>query len=247
MNEPVLEAVGAGFAGANGRVLLRDVNLRVGPGEIVAVAAPAGEGKSLLLRVLCGLDQATEGSVRVLGRETVGMTHGAFVDLWREMGFVYQEGGLISNLTLAENVALPLGWRARRDQPGARARAEELCAELELGEHAHDRPGGMGLGVKKRAAVARALAPRPRLIFVDDPFIGSDPQGEHAIREKLRREASVRDMSVVAALSDLDPLRHPWVRLVLLLDGTVWADGPYDEVAARARQSDPRVQRFFAA
>ncbi len=168
----VLETIGLGKLhgeGAAAVTALADVDLRVAPGEFVAVTGPSGCGKSTLLNLLGGLDRPTSGEVLVHGEALAGASEARRARLRRtEVGFVFQFFNLIANLTVADNVELPAllsGVPARE----ARRRAAELLERLGLEETARRVPGDLSGGQQQRVAIARALVNRPSVLLADEP------------------------------------------------------------------------------
>ena len=154
-------------SGAQLLTILDRIDLAIEPGEFVAILGPSGSGKSTLLGLLAGLDRPTEGEVRIDGERIDTQGEDALALLRRrKVGFVVQSFQLLGNLTALENVLLPLEL-ARVD--GARARATELCAAVGLAERLHHYPTPRSGGEQQRVALARAFAPRPAILFADEP------------------------------------------------------------------------------
>src|SRR5207253_9972125 len=145
--------------------VLDGVSLDVAAGETVAVAGPSGSGKSTLLGLIGGLDAPTSGTIVVAGMEVTRLGEAALARFRREtLGYVFQSFHLIPTLTAAENVAVPLEIAGL---PGALARARELLDEVGLAGRAHHYPAELSGGEQQRAAVARAVALRPKLLLAD--------------------------------------------------------------------------------
>jgi putative ABC transport system ATP-binding protein len=152
----------------DGRIqALRDVSLRLEPGELVALTGPSGSGKSTLLQLIGGLDRPDDGDVRVDSVSVPGLAHPA--RFRRDViGFVFQLHHLLPHLTAADNVELAMiGTGRGRTQRAERAR--ELLGEVGLGNRADARPSALSGGERQRVAVARALANEPRLLLADEP------------------------------------------------------------------------------
>ncbi|WP_433385151.1 ABC transporter ATP-binding protein [Micromonospora sp. KLBMP9576] len=162
---------------------LAGANLRVHPGEVLAVMGSSGSGKSTLLHCLAGITRPDSGVVRYAGRDLAALSDAERSALRRnEFGFVFQFGQLVPELTCVENVALPLrlGRVARRE---AERRAAEWLDRLEVAEVAGKRPGEISGGQGQRVAVARALVTRPRVVFADEPTGALDSlNGERVMR-----------------------------------------------------------------
>jgi lipoprotein-releasing system ATP-binding protein len=172
MNEPVLETRGLKRSFTQGGVtieVLRDVNLTVQPGEIVALLGPSGSGKSTLLQAVGLLEGGFEGSIRIVGQEASALDDDSRTALRRDtLGFVYQFHHLLPDFNALENVLLPQIIHGA-DDASARARAEELLGKLGLSQRLDHRPAKLSGGEQQRVAVARALANRPPLVLADEP------------------------------------------------------------------------------
>jgi len=172
MNEAVLQTRGLKRSFTQGGVtieVLRDVNLAVQPGEIVALLGPSGSGKSTLLQAVGLLEGGFEGSIRIAGREASALDDDGRTALRRDtLGFVYQFHHLLPDFNALENVLLPLIIHGA-DEPTARGRAEELLGKLGLEQRLEHRPAKLSGGEQQRVAVARALANRPPLVLADEP------------------------------------------------------------------------------
>jgi len=172
MNEAVLQTRGLKRSFTQGGVtieVLRDVNLAVQPGEIVALLGPSGSGKSTLLQAVGLLEGGFEGSIRIAGREASALDDDGRTALRRDtLGFVYQFHHLLPDFNALENVLLPQIIHGA-DEPTARNRAEELLGKLGLEQRLEHRPAKLSGGEQQRVAVARALANRPPLVLADEP------------------------------------------------------------------------------
>ena len=157
------------YGAERGVVALKNINLKIGPAERVAVMGPSGSGKSTLLNLVCGLDEPTSGSVKVEGVELAGLTDDARTRLRREkIGMIFQTFNLLSTLTALENVALPLRLQGLSKKE-AEVRAEAMLGHVGLkGRMAH-RPDELSGGERQRVAIARALIFRPPLLLGDEP------------------------------------------------------------------------------
>ena len=163
--------------------ILRGITLSVAAGESVGLVGPSGSGKSSLLMLMGGLEQATGGEVRALGEDLTRMDEDALARFRRDyMGVVFQSFHLIPTMTALENVATPLELAGQRDAfPRARAELEAVG----LGPRADHYPSQMSGGEQQRVALARALAPRPRLLLADEPTGNLDEANGQAIVDLL--------------------------------------------------------------
>ncbi len=218
---PMVVTTGLGrdfVTGASVVHALRDVDLRVERGELIAVRGRSGSGKTTLLSLLGGLDRPTSGDVVVDGRSLGGMDADALVDLRRrKVGFIFQAFGLLSILSAAENVEVPL--RLVRAAPTARDERVAVLLELVgLGDRGRHRPHELSGGEQQRVAIARALANRPDMLLADEPTGQLDSATGRSIMGLLR--AVVRSEGVTAIIATHDPLIIDLAdRVVELRDG----------------------------
>jgi putative ABC transport system ATP-binding protein len=195
------------------------VDLAVEPGEFVSIMGPSGCGKSTLLHMLGGLDRPTAGEVWLHGARVDGLSEKAWALLRRrEIGFVFQFFNLIGNLTVADNVELPglLNGMAARQ---ARARREELLAELGIAELGQQLPGRISGGQQQRVALARALVNRPAVLLADEPTGNLDSASAREVMDLIRRS---HDAGQTIVLVTHDPrVAAAADRVIHMRDGAV--------------------------
>ncbi len=219
VTRPVLAGRGLRLSLGTTRAL-DGVDVSVDPGEVVAVMGPSGSGKSTLLHVLAGLLRPDEGEVELDGAriDTLSDRERSAVRL-RRMGFVFQFGDLVPELTLAENVALPvrlLGLPRRQ----AQERAADLLGQLGVGDVADRRLVEVSGGQAQRAAVARALVHQPDVVLADEPTGALDTVTGELVLESLLRASAERGVAVVLVTHELSVAA--WAsRSVSLRDGRV--------------------------
>ncbi len=186
MTEPVLSLQNASLSlmGNAGMIdILDKVTLEVAEGETLALVGPSGSGKSSLLMLMGGLEQASSGRVMALGRDLTSMDEDQLARFRRDnMGVVFQSFHLIPTMTALENVATPLELAGVRD---AFARAQAELEAVGLGSRAEHYPSQMSGGEQQRVALARAAAPRPRLLLADEPTGNLDEANGQAIMQIL--------------------------------------------------------------
>ncbi|QEE34834.1 ATP-binding cassette domain-containing protein [Octadecabacter sp. SW4] len=186
MSEPILSLndVSLSLRGNAGMVdILRGISLDVAAGETLGLVGPSGSGKSSLLMIMGGLEQATSGSVQALGRDMTHLGEDNLARLRRDnMGVVFQSFHLIPTMTALENVATPLELAGHRD---AFARAEAELAAVGLQDRAGHYPNQLSGGEQQRVALARAAAPRPKLLLADEPTGNLDETNGAAIIDLL--------------------------------------------------------------
>jgi putative ABC transport system ATP-binding protein len=214
--------------GALRREVLRDVDLRVAPGEIVLLTGPSGSGKTTLLTLTGALRAVQQGSCRVLGRELAGAREADRVALRRNIGFIFQNHNLLGFLSARQNVAMALELDGGTTDRERLERAGEMLASVGLAEHAEKRPGQLSGGQRQRVAVARALVGSPGLVLADEPTAALDKASGQEVVHLLRDLARSRGAAILLVTHD-PRILDVADRIVAMEDGRVVADG-----AARA-------------
>ena len=187
-NPPLLEVDEVVMTFPNGKTVLNGVSFRVYQEETFVILGGSGCGKSTLLNILIGVLTPTSGSVRIFGEDIHRLRGATLKQLHIKCGMLYQSGALIESLSLLENICLPM----REHYRGLPAEIITETARLKLRmvgleEHGEKRPSGISGGMKKRVALARALALDPRLVFADEPTSGLDPVSTREIDETFIR------------------------------------------------------------
>jgi len=204
---------------------LRDVDLRIGRGEMVAVMGPSGSGKTTLLNCLSGLDEFDGGEVFVGGESISGMSDRKRT--WfraQKMGFIFQTYNLIPVLSAVENVELPL--LVAGGKPGeTRRRAMSVLEKVGVPEQAHKRPSEMSGGQQQRVTVARALVNSPTIVWADEPTGALDSETSAEIVDLLVNLNREQGQTFVLVTHDASVARRAH-RLVRMRDGRIEGDGP---------------------
>ena len=182
---------------------LRGISVTVDKGDFLAVTGPSGSGKSTLLHLLGGVDVATAGEVRFLGRDLAKMTVEARAALrLREVGLVFQRFHLLPMLTALENVELPLA-AARVPRRERRDRAAAVLTRVGLADRLRHRPAALSGGQRQRVAIARALVNRPALVLADEPTGELDRAASRRVLD-LFRDLNAAGTTLVVATHDLE-------------------------------------------
>lgn len=230
MTEPVLSIEKANLTldGNAGRVhILHDISIEVAAGETLGLVGPSGSGKSSLLMLMGGLEQATSGKITALGRDLTAMNEDQLALFRRDnMGVVFQSFHLIPTMTALENVATPLELAGAKD---AFARAEAELLAVGLGDRIDHYPNQMSGGEQQRVALARASAPRPRILLADEPTGNLDETNGKAIIDMLF-DLRDRHGATLIMVTHANELADRCDRVVLLRDGRI------DQPMARAAE-----------
>jgi phospholipid/cholesterol/gamma-HCH transport system ATP-binding protein len=222
-------------------VLLDGVAATVGRGERWGLIGPAACGKSVLLKLICGLLPADGGAIVVDGHDVARAHEDALGALRARIGMLFQNYALFDFMTVGENVAFPLVRRGgiARDEIDARVR-DRLRAVGLAGSEAK-RPSELSGGMKKRVGIARATIARPDIVIYDEPTAGLDPVTTSKIYDLLRADHAETGATVVAVSSDVDALRAFAPRVAMLYQGKLRYDGAADAIADAP---DPVVRQF---
>jgi phospholipid/cholesterol/gamma-HCH transport system ATP-binding protein len=234
-----------GLVNAFGDKIIHDhIDLDVYRGEVLGVVGGSGAGKSVLLRSIIGLIHPREGSVDVLGVETIG---GAEEPSMRRVemrwGVLFQEGALFSSQTAAENITVPLREYTEMSEELMHEIAEMKLAMVGLPPGTGNKfPSELSGGMKKRAGLARALALDPEILFLDEPTAGLDPISANQFDELVRRLQKALGLTVVLVTHDIDTLRAVTDRIAVLVNKKL-VIGTIEELR---QNKDPWIQDYFS-
>jgi len=225
-------------------VVLEHLDLDIPRGEIIGVIGPSGCGKSVLLRAITGLKPPESGSVEVFGQRLETLSRDERTAIERRWGIMFQDGALFSNLTVRENVMVPMKEHTQISRPLMRGLADMKIRLSGLAASAGDKyPSDLSGGMRKRAALARALALDPELLFLDEPTAGLDPITAAAFDELVRALQRALGLTVFLVTHDVDTLHATCDRIAVLGEKKVLAVGTIPEL----RQIDhPWIQEYFS-
>ena len=221
------------------------VSFAVQRGEVVGLIGGSGSGKSVLLREIIGLMRPTGGAIELLGTDVAHASSDELNALRRRFGVLFQDGALFSSLTVAENVAVPFRENTELPMNLIAPLVGFKLALVGLPANARTKaPSQLSGGMRKRVALARALALEPEIVFLDEPTSGLDPVGAREFNRLLRVLADSLGLTVFIVTHDVDLLVSITDRVIALAGGKVIADGPVDAVK---RAGDPWLREYFAA
>ena len=217
----------------------------VGRGQLVALIGGSGTGKSVLLKEIIGLLRPTAGSIRMLGvdvwRADASTTNG----LRRRFGMLFQDGALFSSLSVAENIAVPLREHTRLDDTTIASLVGLRLSLVGLVPDTGSKsPAQLSGGMRKRVALARALALEPEILFLDEPTSGLDPVSARAFDRLIRTLTDSLGLTVFMVTHDMDTLLTIVDRAIALAGGQVIADGPIESVI---KADHPWIREYFSA
>ena len=224
-------------------VVHEDVSLQVLPGEIFALVGASGCGKSTLLRETLVLQRPVSGSIRVFGREVIGLNDEDALPLRRRWGVMFERGALFSALTVQENVGMVLREHTPLDQELIDEIAALKIALTGLPPDAAPKyPSELSGGMRKRAALARALALDPELLLLDEPTAGLDPLSASGIDELVRQLRDALGLTIMMVTHDLDLLWRAADRVAVLGDGHILGIGSMNELST---SQDSLIREYF--
>jgi phospholipid/cholesterol/gamma-HCH transport system ATP-binding protein len=215
--------------------VLDGISLHVDRGETMAVLGRSGTGKSVLLRLIIGLETPDSGSIRIHGQDIAGLPMDRMGEIRKKMGFLFQHAALYDSLTVAENVAFPLEHHRRDMSKSQRGdRVIQLLAEVGMEGNVDKMPSDISGGMQKRVGLARALALEPEILLLDEPTAGLDPISSGEIDDLILKLQRERQMASIVVTHDLHSARTIANRLALLDQGKVVIEGKFEDL----QQSD---------
>ena len=211
--------------------VLNGISLTVTRGETLAVLGRSGTGKSVLLRLIIGLEKPDSGSVRIHGQDITGMPLDEIGDIRKKMGFLFQQGALYDSLTIEQNVAFPLRHHkktmSKSDQD---ERVSALLAEVGMAGQSEKMPSDISGGMRKRVGLARALVLEPDILLLDEPTAGLDPISAAEIDELVLKLQAEHHMASIVVTHDLHSAKTIADRLALLNEGNVVIAGSFQDL-----------------
>jgi len=222
--------------------VLNGISLTVSRGETLAVLGRSGTGKSVLLKLIIGLQQPDSGSVRIHGQDIAGLALDPLGEIRKKMGFLFQHAALYDSLTVEQNVAFPLQHHKQemsRSEQGDRVK--ELLAEVGMEEDLDKMPADISGGMQKRVGLARALALEPDILLLDEPTAGLDPISSAEIDDLVLKLQAEHHMASIVVTHDLHSAKTIADRLALLNEGNVAIEGNFEEL----QKSDIEFVREF--
>jgi phospholipid/cholesterol/gamma-HCH transport system ATP-binding protein len=222
--------------------VLNGISLTVRRGETLAVLGRSGTGKSVLLRLVIGLQKPDSGSVCIHGQDITGLNLDQLGEIRKKMGFLFQHAALYDSLTVEQNVVFPLQHH-KKDMSKAEQsdRVKQLLAEVGMEGHLEKMPSDISGGMQKRVGLARALALDPDILLLDEPTAGLDPISSGEIDDLVLRLQEEHHMASIVVTHDLHSAKTIADHLALLNEGNVVIEGSFEEL----QKSDIEFVREF--
>ena len=210
--------------------VLNGIDLVVVSGETLAVLGRSGTGKSVLLKLIVGLQKPDSGSIRVLGDEIAKLDLEGLNEVRKKIGFLFQSAALYDSLTVAENVAFPLARHTKMSEAERKNRARELLSAVGMERDLEKLPSEISGGMQKRVGLARALALDPEILLFDEPTAGLDPITAAEIGNLIVEQKEKRNITSVVVTHEIRSAKIFADRFVLMNEGKILADGAFDEL-----------------
>lgn len=225
-------------------VVHKDISFQAQTGEVTAIIAASGGGKSVLLREILALSQPQSGSIKVLGTSVTEASQSELQALRNRVGVLFQNGALFSGLSVAENIAAPLVEHTKLKKKSIDELVELRLSLVGLPQRSSDlKPSELSGGMRKRVALARALSLEPEILFLDEPTSGLDPISAREFDQLVRVLNDSLKLTVVIVTHDPETLWAISDRVIALADGVVIGDGTVKEVSKVAH---PWLMEYFS-
>ena len=211
--------------------VLDGVSLTVRRGETLAVLGRSGSGKSVLLKLIIGLEKPDSGSVRIHGDDIAGLALDQIGEIRKKMGFLFQHAALYDSLTVEQNVAFPLQHHKQEMSSSEQEdRVRQLLAEVGMLDGFEKMPSDISGGMQKRVGLARALALEPDILLLDEPTAGLDPISAAEINDLVLKLQEEHHMASIVVTHDLHSAKTIAGRLALINEGNVVIEGSFEEL-----------------
>jgi phospholipid/cholesterol/gamma-HCH transport system ATP-binding protein len=240
--EPTLISVKALQKSFGEQKVLNGIHLKVTKGETLVVLGRSGTGKSVLLKLLIGLEKPDSGSICIYGQEITTLDTDSLNEVRKKIGFLFQQAALYDSLTIEENVAFPLRRHEQLSDGDLKSRVQELLSTVGLKTDLDKMPSEISGGMKKRVGLARALALKPEIVMFDEPTAGLDPVTAAETAGLIVQLKEQHHITSVVVTHDIHSARTVADRLVMLQEGNVLLEGTFEDFE---QSQEPFVVQFL--
>ena len=240
-HNPVIQIRGLSKSFGEQKVL-DGVDLEVERGETLTVLGRSGTGKSVMLKLVIGLQKPDSGEIEIGGEEITTMELDALNRIRKRVGFLFQNAALYDSLTVHENVAFPLRRHTQMTDAERRDRISELLSQVGMAEDGKKMPSDISGGMKKRVGLARALALEPEILLLDEPTAGLDPITASEIIALIRELQRERRISSIIVTHDMRSVEKVADRVAMLNEGRILIKGTLGDLM---QSDDPLVSKFI--
>lgn len=231
----------------NGRKVLDGFGVAIWPGEKLSLVGESSSGKSTLLKIMVGLIKPDQGAVKIFGRDISRLSDAELRKIRQRIGMQFQSGALFDSMSVMENLKLARRESAKNAQDPAKADDTadplNLLAKVGLASAADRKPYELSGGMRKRAALARALTTNPDLAIFDEPTAGLDPVTSRRIINLIEHVSSRSGAAMILATTDVEVARHFSSDLLVLNEGRLWAR---DSIELLQSSDDPFIQKLLS-
>jgi phospholipid/cholesterol/gamma-HCH transport system ATP-binding protein len=224
------------------KVILDDINIDIFPGEVTVILGGSGCGKTTLLRNILRLQEPSAGSVEIFGKAVTEMDEQEFDQILRRIGMLFQNGALLNSISLYENVSIPLELHTDLTKELMDRIIRVKLSLVNLDKAANLLPSELSGGMRKRAALARALALDPEILFCDEPSAGLDPLTSESLDELILECKKQLNMTIVIVTHELASIHRVADRIIFLQNGKMLFEGTLQE---GKNSSIPEIVTFF--
>ncbi len=222
--------------------VLRGVNLEIPKGKITFIMGQSGTGKSVLLKHIIGLIEPDEGQILIDGKDITRLNERELNELRKRVGMLFQEGALFDSMTVGENVAFPLREHTKLSHSEIWARVKSKLAQVGLLDAIDKMPSELSGGMKKRAALARALALEPEIVLFDEPTTGLDPIMQKNISELIKKTQRQNQLTCVVISHDVPVALEIADKIAFLHEGVIIEEGTPEQILG---SSHPFIKEFL--